>query len=75
MLEKGTEITCPKCGRVLLRLTRRLKTGTVMNADAFEGVDMDSPMHGQAMLCQFDGTAFAKPKDRGYKLHTREGWR
>lgn len=68
VLPKGTEVTCPTCGRVMVRLKKEIESGGRLKAADFEPV-LDTPAAGQPANCPYDKTPYIATK-----VHTAEGW-
>lgn len=70
VLPKGTEITCPKCGILLVVSTEDIKPKTKLLPSMFSARRIQ-PIMGQKMRCPEDGEPFFL---RG-KIHTKDGWK
>jgi hypothetical protein len=75
VLPVGTEITCPTCNRIMVRVIRELRTGDLIVAEAFESVEAQAIPH-KPLKCPFDKTTFGGRFSRssGFQLHTKDGW-
>lgn len=74
ILPKGTEITCPQCGRVMCRIIVDLSEGFPIMAKNFESVEALVIQH-TPMNCPYDGSPYCSPTYRGgHRLHTKDGW-
>lgn len=74
-MKSGTVISCPECGRALLKTTKDLLPGAQMKDAGFEslGFDMESMRPG----CPDCGERFIRehPVTKKTQLHTEEsGW-
>lgn len=73
VLKKGTELTCPKCEKVMCIVNRDIASGTMLKGSMF------TPVKGKVrnelpMECPFDSEPFGKYSKRGTRLHTKTGW-
>lgn len=67
----GTEITCPKCHKIMVRCIKNIRTGDTISGEFFRSVNA-SIVHGARIICPFDGSAYIRP---GMGAHIEEyGW-
>ena len=72
VLPKGTELTCPKCGRIMVRANCDIDRKGLIRSKYFDPVEARcEPKSG--MHCPFDETPFARAFD-GVEVHTKDGW-
>jgi hypothetical protein len=74
VLPVGTELTCPKCNRVMVRSIQEIRAGMLLIIEYFESVE-HKPASKEGMRCPFDRTPFAI--NRGGvngEVHTKDGW-
>lgn len=75
VLPEGTEITCPKCGKVLFRSKRDLSAGDVIRFQDFEATPgIPQPERRTDMVCPFDREPYGKRLLGVAMVHTRRGW-
>jgi uncharacterized protein (DUF983 family) len=76
-LEKGAEVTCPRCGLHIATVTRDCFHGEAMSESMFEAtpkVEGKRPIRtGTLAVCCDCGEQWADMP--AGKVHTREGWR
>lgn len=74
MLPKGTELTCPKCNRVMARSRYDIYPNTVLSLDQWEAVD-GNLRSGGPMRCPYDSTPYAVHRGMRGEVHIKEeGW-
>lgn len=72
-LPKGTEITCPKCCKIMLIAKEEISQGDTVSSDNFEQVEFKGSI-GTKMECPDCKAAFGEI-NFGYSwLHTKKGW-
>lgn len=69
VLSKGEEITCPSCGKVMVRALRDIERGGRVLTEDFEPVEHHIKS-GDRMTCPYDGTKYFRGQ-----VHTKEGWK
>lgn len=80
MINAGEYVTCPVCGKELLRFKRSLKSGDIIQADLFETMGaVPQPVDGEEVLthCGVQPIQNILPINSlvGLKIHTKNGWR
>lgn len=74
VIPKGTEVTCPKCGEVMLRTKVDLLKGDVLSSDVFEPVGTIAK-NGRFAECPNEKAPYVKTIDGVTKVHTKDGWK
>lgn len=71
VLKAGTEITCPKCNRVMARLKDDLMSVEIIKSELFEQVDGNIQKH-LPMECPFDGEPYGITSMEAARIHTKK---
>lgn len=79
MIDAGRVVTCPKCGRHLLRTRRAITIGDLLAADLFETFEaVPQPVDGESVV-ECCGVHPIRPILSllgcvGFEIHLKEGW-
>lgn len=72
MIEKGTEIICPNCEKVMMTASKDIMSGDVISIDNFDQVNFKG-VKGDHTRCPDCDVSFGAVRTVN-QLYTKDGW-